>query len=172
MKIAILTLIFLLGVAEYFVWQIYSAKQHEDAQSGVSDVSIEKKVGINIPQSSESEKDVPEVIVQDTQSEDFPAPVVEIKNGITERTVHVGVRRYTWDPKVITVKKGEKVHLIIHNADVKHGMVIPAFGVNADIPEDGAIIDFVAEKVGTFEFFCSVWCGEGHMEMQGKIVVQ
>lgn len=102
----------------------------------------------------------------------FPPPSTEVVNGVTERTIHMGVRQYVWEPATITAKKGELVRLIIHNADVKHGLVIPDLGVNQDVPPDGAVVEFVASKMGTFEFFCSVWCGEGHMEMRGKIVVE
>ena len=103
----------------------------------------------------------------------FPEPTTEVVNGRTERTIHMGVRKYVWEPATITAKKGELVRLVIHNADVLHGIVIPDLGVmEGDIPPDGAVIEFTASKVGTFEFFCSVWCGEGHMEMRGKIVVQ
>jgi cytochrome c oxidase subunit 2 len=107
-----------------------------------------------------------------SDSESFPPPSTEVVNGITERTIHMGVRQYVWEPATITVKYGELVRLIIHNADVKHGLVIPDLGVNQDIPPDGAVVEFMASKTGTFEFFCSVWCGEGHMEMRGKIVIQ
>lgn len=103
---------------------------------------------------------------------DFPPPSTEMVNGRTERTIHMGVRQYAWEPATITAKKGELVRLIIHNADVLHGLVIPDLGVDQDIPPDGAVVEFVASKVGTFEFFCSVWCGEGHMEMRGKIVIE
>ncbi|PJA85876.1 MAG: hypothetical protein CO143_00630 [Candidatus Moranbacteria bacterium CG_4_9_14_3_um_filter_45_14] len=34
------------------------------------------------------------------------------------------------------------------------------------------MITFKATKKGTFEFFCSVYCGEGHMEMRGKIIIE
>ncbi len=103
----------------------------------------------------------------------FPPPSTEVVNGRTERTIHMGVRQYVWEPATITAKKGELVRLIIHNADVPHGLVIPDLGVmEGDIPPDGAVIEFMASKTGTFEFFCSVWCGEGHMEMRGKIVIQ
>lgn len=102
----------------------------------------------------------------------FPSPTTEVVNGRTERTIHMGVRQYVWEPSVITAKKGELVRLIIHNADVLHGIAIPDLGVmEGDIPPDGAVIEFTASKVGTFEFFCSVWCGEGHMEMRGKIII-
>lgn len=102
----------------------------------------------------------------------FPPPRTEVVHGRAERTIHMGVRQWEWDPKSITAKKGELVRLVIHNADVKHGLAIPDLGVNQDISEDGAVVEFVASKVGTFEFFCSIWCGEGHMEMRGKIVVE
>jgi cytochrome c oxidase subunit 2 len=101
----------------------------------------------------------------------FPQPTTEVVNGRTERTIHMGVRQYEWDPKTIRARQGELVRLIVHNADVKHGIAIPELGVNEDILEDGAVVTFTATKKGTFEFFCSVWCGEGHMEMQGTVVI-
>lgn len=109
----------------------------------------------------------------DADSDSFPPPTTEVKNGRTERTIHMGVRQYAWDPSVIMVKRGELVRLIMHNADVQHGLVIPELGVlNIDIPPEGAVIEFVPEKTGTFVFFCSYYCGEGHSEMRGKIVVE
>ena len=66
----------------------------------------------------------------------FPPPSTEVVNGVTERTIHMGVRQYVWEPATITAKKGELVRLIIHNADVKHGLVIPDLGVNQDVPPD------------------------------------
>lgn len=107
-----------------------------------------------------------------TASGTFPPPTTEVVNGKTERTIHMGVRQYVWEPKKLIVKKGELVRLVIHNADVKHGLVIPDLGVNQDIPPEGAVVEFTPEKKGTFEFFCSVWCGESHMEMQGSITVE
>ncbi len=102
----------------------------------------------------------------------FPTPTMETLNGRTERTIHMGVRQYVWEPATITAKQGELVRLIVHNADVLHGLVIPELGVDQDIPPDGAVIEFVASKAGSFEFFCSIWCGEGHMEMRGRLVVE
>lgn len=107
-----------------------------------------------------------------SSSESFPSPSTEVVNGVTERTIHMGIRQYEWDPKIIRAKQGELVRLIIHNADVKHGIAIPELGVNEDISPDGAVVTFKATKKGTFEFFCSVWCGEGHMEMTAKLIIE
>lgn len=107
------------------------------------------------------------------EDESFPEPTVQIVNGRPERTIHMGVRQYAWDPSVIQAKQGELVRLIIHNADVQHGLVIPELNVlNIDIPTEGAVIEFEANKVGTFVFFCSYYCGEGHSEMRGKIIIE
>lgn len=106
------------------------------------------------------------------KSIEYPRITTEEKNGRTERTIHMGVRQYAWDPDVLHVKQGEFVRLVIHNADVPHGIVIPELGVQADIPPEGAVVEFVASKKGSYRIFCSVWCGEGHMQMQAMLVVE
>lgn len=106
------------------------------------------------------------------ESGTFPEPSVEVVNGITERTIHVGVRQWEWDPKVIRAKEGERVRLIIHNADVRHTLVIPELGIDVDIPPDGAVADFMVTKKGSFDFLCGTYCGVGHAEMQGTLVVE
>ena len=37
---------------------------------------------------------------------------------------------------------------------------------------DPITIDFVASAAGTFEILCSEFCGDGHEEMSGTLVVQ
>lgn len=102
----------------------------------------------------------------------YPRVTIEEKDGRIERTIHMGVRQYAWDPGELRVKEGELVRLVIHNADVMHGIAIPGLDVNMDIPPEGAIVEFVARKKGTEEFFCAVYCGEGHMEMRGKLIIE
>jgi cytochrome c oxidase subunit 2 len=38
-------------------------------------------------------------------------------------------------------------------------------------PGSSKTVTFVADKAGTFKFFCNVPCGEGHREMTGQLVV-
>jgi cytochrome c oxidase subunit 2 len=101
----------------------------------------------------------------------FPPPTVEKLNGVVQRTIHMGVRQWAWDPAEIKVNYGEKVILIMHNADVPHSISIPDLNVNSAIPEEGAIVTFTASKKGTFDFFCDTPCGKGHSQMRGKITV-
>lgn len=82
-------------------------------------------------------------------------------------------QNFAFDPDMITVKKGEKVRLIITAADHDHGFKLEAFDIDQVLKKgDTEIIEFTAGKVGTFEFKCSVPCGKGHRRMKGKLVVE
>lgn len=180
----LIIILFALALMEGLAWWVYKSfslrngeettKSPEQAQSSILTQSIVNKAE-GQPETSQNSINGGKVVssVPPTpDSESFPTPSTEVVNGVTERTIHIGVRKWAWDPNAITAKQDELVRLIIHNADVKHGLVIPELGVNQDIPEDGSVVEFMASKRGMFEFFCSVWCGEGHMEMKGKIVIE
>ena len=80
----------------------------------------------------------------------------------------------TWEfqPSTITVKKGDSVKLTITSTDVQHGFALTDFNVNAPLqPGQATVVEFVADKVGSFNFFCSVFCGSGHGGMRGTLVV-
>jgi len=78
-----------------------------------------------------------------------------------------------FDPSVITVKKGEKVRLIITATDCDHEFKLDAFDINQVLKKgDPETIEFTGDKAGTFEFKCSVYCGKGHRRMKGRLVVE
>ena len=82
-------------------------------------------------------------------------------------------KNFEFDPSVITVKKGEKVRLIITTTDHDHGIKIEGYDINQVLKKgETEIIEFTADKAGTFEFKCSVYCGKGHRKMRGKLVVE
>ena len=82
-------------------------------------------------------------------------------------------KNYEFDPSVITVKKGEKVRLFITATDRDHGIKIQGYDIDQVLKKGStATIEFTADKAGTFEFKCSVYCGMGHRRMKGKLVVE
>jgi cytochrome c oxidase subunit 2 len=82
-------------------------------------------------------------------------------------------KQYEFNPSLITVRKGEKVRLIITATDRDHGFKLDAFRIDQVLKKgDPTTIEFTADKVGTFEFKCSVYCGRGHGKMKGKVVVE
>ena len=89
-----------------------------------------------------------------------------------EREIHITAKKFEFTPDTITVKKGESVVLVISSQDRKHGFNLRAFGIRADInPGETARIQFNPNKTGKFTFSCDVFCGEGHEDMTGTIVV-
>lgn len=75
--------------------------------------------------------------------------------------------RFGYAPDTINVNKGDKVRIIIDNADTLHGIRIPDLGLKGN-----DIIEFTADKTGEFTWYCNNMCGEGHMQMNGKLIVK
>ena len=82
-------------------------------------------------------------------------------------------KKFEFSPASITVKVGDKVKLTINSLDVPHGFSIDELGIKQDI-EVGkpTTIEFTASKKGNFRFYCSLFCGSGHKEMEGQLIVE
>lgn len=82
-------------------------------------------------------------------------------------------KKFEFSPASITVKEGDEVKLIINSLDVPHGFSIDELGIKQDI-EVGkpTTIEFTATKKGTFRFYCSLFCGTGHREMEGQLIIE
>ncbi len=89
------------------------------------------------------------------------------------REIRIVARQWEFEPNVIRVKKGERVRLIVTSEDVVHGLAFPDYGINKEIaPGNEVVIEFVADKGGEFQGFCSVYCGEGHSSMRLTLIVE
>ncbi len=82
-------------------------------------------------------------------------------------------KSFSFDPATIEVNEGDHVRVHISNVDtIGHGFALLDFGVNAYLePGKTATVDFTASKKGEFTYFCSFFCGKGHKDMKGKLVV-
>lgn len=111
------------------------------------------------------------VDVVDEGGDEEPAATEEPTGGeIKEFTLTA--KQWDFNPSTITVNKGDMVKLSITSIDVAHGFAISAFGVNSRLnPGQTTNVEFVADKSGTFPFFCSVQCGRGHTGMRGTLIV-
>ena len=89
-----------------------------------------------------------------------------------EREIHITAKKFAFTPDTITLKKGEPVVLVISSEDRKHGFNLRAFGVRTDInPGGSARIRLTPDKTGKFTFSCDVFCGDGHEDMTGTVVI-
>src|SRR4029453_17344285 len=89
-----------------------------------------------------------------------------------EQVVRMTAKKFEYTPSEITLKKGVPVILEITAVDRDHGFKIPELGVRADL-KSGEVtrVRIVPDRTGTFEFRCDVFCGSGHEDMSGEIVV-
>jgi len=95
----------------------------------------------------------------------------KLENGV--RVIQMRAFQFGFDPNPVIVNEGDKVKLVVTSTDVTHGIAIPEFGVNVQLfPCRLTIVDFTADKTGTFPFICSVSCGAGHTSMRGRLIVQ
>jgi cytochrome c oxidase subunit II len=91
----------------------------------------------------------------------------------SERVVPIKVKRFEYSPKEVVVKKGVPVVLQLQSLDVPHGFNLPDLGVRTDVlPGQTARVRIVPQQTGRFVFRCDIFCGSGHEELEGAIVVK
>tara|TARA_Y100000310_G_scaffold258289_1_gene266653 strand:+ start:2163 stop:2630 length:468 start_codon:yes stop_codon:yes gene_type:complete len=111
-------------------------------------------------------EEVVEVVNEKTEDNEDSNQEQEIKE------FAMSAEQWEFTPSTITVNEGDKVILRLTSKDVKHGFVINEFNINVDInPGQTVDVEFIADKKGEFEFYCSVQCGAGHSGMNGKLIV-
>ena len=90
----------------------------------------------------------------------------------TEKVIRLKANNFEFTPGKITVKKGEPVVLELTSEDRAHGFNLPDFGVRAEVkPGSVSRVSFTPDKTGRFSFTCDVFCGSGHADMTGTLVV-
>ena len=86
--------------------------------------------------------------------------------------IQVTLRKYEFTPGSLRVRKGEQVKLVMTAADHDHGFKLDDFNINQKIPKGTTVVvEFTADKAGTFQFRCSSVCGLGHRNMKGTLEV-
>jgi cytochrome c oxidase subunit 2 len=93
------------------------------------------------------------------------------------KTFDVVAKRFAFEPSTIEVTEGDRVRLLVRSADGPHGVEIKEFKVKKAVPrakpgDSPVTIEFVASKPGSFRILCSEYCGNGHDDMTGALVVQ
>jgi len=92
--------------------------------------------------------------------------------GPPEALIKVTAKRFEYSPSTIQVKLNVPVVLELTSLDRVHGFEVPDLALRAEIkPGEVTKIRFVPDKIGTFAFHCNIFCGSGHEDMSGQIVV-
>ena len=94
-------------------------------------------------------------------------------HGAEPHVVKISAKRFSFTPAEVHLKKGRAVVLEITSLDRVHGFNLPAFKIRTDIvPKEATRVTLMPDKEGTFPFHCDVFCGDGHEDMAGTLVVE
>ena len=100
-----------------------------------------------------------------------PAALLAVAAG-AERVIPVVAKKFEFVPNEIRVRRGETVILQLSAPEVPMGFNLADFRQRVDIvPGKTATLRFTADKAGSFVFLCDVFCGTGHEDMSGTLVV-
>lgn len=89
-----------------------------------------------------------------------------------EQVIHVTAKKFAFIPDTITLKQNVPVILEFTTEDVLMGFYVPELGLRADIvPGIATRVRIVPDRLGEFTFICDVFCGTGHEDMTGMIIV-
>ena len=71
----------------------------------------------------------------------------------------------------LRVPVGRPVKLVMTSEDVIHSLFIPAYRIKEDcVPGLTTHLWFNADQTGTFDIFCTEYCGLGHSHMRAKLI--
>ena len=89
-----------------------------------------------------------------------------------EITIELKATKFSYEPNIISVNKGDKVTFVLASEDVEHGLYLDAYELETHaLPGEKKSITFTATKTGKFPFRCSITCGNFHPYMIGWLKV-
>ena len=89
-----------------------------------------------------------------------------------EQVIRITARKFAFLPGELTLKKSVPVVLEFMAMDVVMGFSAPDFKLRTDIiPGQVARVRLLPQQIGSFDFVCYIFCGDGHEGMSGKIHV-
>jgi len=95
------------------------------------------------------------------------------------RVFNVTASQWEFNPNPIVVNKGDTVVLRITATFEKdptfrqHGFLLEVYGIEKVLDAGTTVeVKFVADKTGTFNFFCTIFCGVGHSTMRAQFIVR
>jgi cytochrome c oxidase subunit II len=94
--------------------------------------------------------------------------------------INVTARQWSWlfeydngkQSDVLNIPLRKPVKLILTSTDVIHSLFIPAYRIKEDcVPGMKTHLWFTADEAGSYDIFCTEYCGVGHSHMRSKINV-
>lgn len=101
-----------------------------------------------------------------------PAQAV-VQTGPNQYTVHVLAFAFGYQPNPIEVPKGAEIVFKVTSPDVIHGFHVEGTTINVEVlPGEVSTVRYTFKKAGEYRIICNQYCGLGHQNMFGTIVVK
>jgi nitrous-oxide reductase len=127
---------------------------------------------------------VPRKVLEDHVVQTYEPEVTAVKMGeekIVRTGNHVDVYmtciRSKFMPEQFEVHLGDEVKIHLTNIetvrDMTHGFALSRYGINLAVdPGQTAETTFIANKPGTYWYYCTWFCSALHLEMRGRMLVK
>lgn len=106
-------------------------------------------------------------------NQDSQTPIANPIDSQTVKSFTVGGKPFAFSPTEIRVKKGDTVKITFTNEQGFHNFMIAEYSVKTKDLQAGQsdTVQFIADKAGTFEYFCGV---PTHKEkgMVGQLIIE
>jgi heme/copper-type cytochrome/quinol oxidase subunit 2 len=91
----------------------------------------------------------------------------------TRREFTVTARDYSFSPNRVEAQQDDLIKLTVQSADNAYGFTIDDYRVSKRVPAGGStVIEFRADRVGTFPFYSNLSNDARHSQMRGQLVVR
>jgi len=91
----------------------------------------------------------------------------------TRREFTVTARDYSFSPNRVEAQQDDLIKLTVQSADNAYGFTIDDYRVSKRVPAGGStIIEFRADRAGTFPFYSNLSNDSRHTQMRGQLVVR
>jgi plastocyanin len=152
--ILVAIIIVLVAASGYFLYKAHANKKNTAKMSGKS---------MNMaPQ--------PTMPLTDMQKQQLAS---ETSITTSHKTFNVTGGNFYFNPNMITVNKGDTVTIVFDDANGFHNFFLDEFEAKTKVIKTGesATVTFLADKVGTYEFYCSIG-SHRQLGMKGTLVVK
>ena len=91
----------------------------------------------------------------------------------SRREIAVTAKDFRFVPDRLEVVQDDLVRVTIHSDDLAHSFNLDEYRIAKRVPARGsAVVEFRADRPGTFAFYCNITNEPGHDGMRGQLVVR
>lgn len=89
-----------------------------------------------------------------------------------KREFVVDAKKFAFSPARIEVEEGDVVRITLIAADIPHSFTIDEYRIaKRDEPGKPLTFEFLANRAGTFKFYCNLTIDDGCRKMAGELIV-